>query len=346
MKLIHITEARKNPELNPSISPLNQLKQIAQEYGTDNIFCRFVNIPMLKNTILSEYDTPLGMCSYPLDYTIKYNITGVPFASNAAYILVFRPTSFNKIWVLDNSRTAEIATKMLKAITRMLGIQHESNIKFDSDKELWYYMYDAIRSVSSYDNKAALLARNILTSVGLIGVNDPGNGILHKNEPTQAVFFNVHDLQLLSTITNASLNQTTIDNIYSQYRNDYTADRQNYTILRYIITKLRYDWPDNKILRLAAKIGNKVVKIDFSAKLTAKMISPTEAQLLSKYGFNLTNYIKIFQNSGIGIGYFTFLEQEINQSLMYLTSKNKLQHYYNQKYLNIIGYNIPKDQVT
>lgn len=196
-----LIEARRNPELNPKIDTLDQLISIFQSHSReyDSIFVTFTEFNKLGANPQSKFHTPLGIYAYPLSYVIKQKLN-VPYQSNARYIQVFKLLSFDNIWELqDPSQVKVIKQKISKVYDKVNG---------NTPNLLWYSLYqdfnNPFNQSNNNDDNEGLRVRKILTSAGISGVIDYNGGIIHENEPTQAVFFNTKILYPIKTIDSKS----------------------------------------------------------------------------------------------------------------------------------------------
>jgi hypothetical protein len=178
MKLIELVEARRNPEMNGRISPLARLKELRDVHGS-NLFVSFTSINKLGINPGSVFDTPLGIYAYPIDYVIEKNLR-VPYAGDHPNLQVF--SSNGVCWNLG-VYDSQIADRVYDSVGSVLGISGKRPVA--NNKSVWYYMYRMIRKTKGSEK---ILSRQILMRAGIDWVLDPGKGIIHKNEPTQALF--------------------------------------------------------------------------------------------------------------------------------------------------------------
>lgn len=217
MKVVDLLEARRNPERSSRMRPLAILKQIYQDYNNaNNLFVTFTNVPKFGINPTSSYKTPIGLYAYPLDYAIKVELE-VPYASNANYIQLFEVKNLSEMWNFDdrddtlaiidsfkrNGITANIPNNLS---TPALSKQAWRSIYNHISTTLYGTFYnDEIEEEPEQQGKASIIgteARKVLKSLGIFGVIDNGHGIIHENEPVQAVFFDIRDLKLLQLIDN------------------------------------------------------------------------------------------------------------------------------------------------
>ena len=297
-------ELRRNPEQNPKVSTLEALEKYA---GRKDVFVSFTsdvgilsqkggnkpttgwaqsglrakgadrNVSGSKLGInpKSEYDTPIGIYTYPIDYVLKEE-GRVEFAANAPFLYVVQATKpildianyseadFEKDsekllkgharWSADSTKRVAIRDAKLKIPaawlwnwTRLtaenmaedINSQYSEDdyyseyleeperpdeVDFEDDDEYESAMRDYEREYAEYEEKrdrfepqedpkkyatAPVQWSKILRSLGYSGVADfDGNGLIHDNEPTQAVFFSKDALKVLEVIGNKRSTET------------------------------------------------------------------------------------------------------------------------------------------
>jgi hypothetical protein len=220
------TEARRNPEQNPKTSINAVLKkyldQAEQLPGVplSNLFVSFTQIEKLGINPQSEYSTPIGIYAYPVDYVIsktKKNKTmdELPFTGHMPWANIFRVNPKANIIVLQQVTNATLdlyIDRIKKELLTDLGI-----------KDNWFGFGRLLRSVKSMSNSPgqilwAITGRlgdsksingpvgwnEVCRNLGIDGFIDLGDGIIHPNEPTQAVFFKSTDdvIQMLDRVDN------------------------------------------------------------------------------------------------------------------------------------------------
>ncbi len=294
-----ILEARKNPTLNPKVNTLDQLKAIAQKYGIEGVFVRFVDTPKLGHNIHFEFSTPLGISAYPIIHVLNKN-TKVEWAADKPYMVIFKTLPGAKIWDLSGD-VSMVASRILESMKKVLSINTPLATKlfrkpeeFSSNKQLWYFMYEHIQNKigASVDSgkKPSVLARQILMGAGFDGVYDPGFGIIHSNEKTQAVFFNPRVLKQIGLVENKR--NISIPNLLSSPEklfNWYLSLGTDDTILNVFSDNTTIN--STKQLQIIANLGNYVLK-KLSGKALRRVIPPNDASILRKYGLDRELYHK------------------------------------------------------
>jgi hypothetical protein len=210
-----LDEARKNPHQNPK-SPINyELIKLYNETrdtigSTRNLFISFTQINKLGIYPSSTYNTPLGIYAYPVEYVVTETnenqpMAVLPFAGEHPYGQTFKVRG-NVLNINEFNDLDEWTDKLIRlypsAEKEILKFKDSSNwdaFNKSIPGRFWYVTY----RLAYYLGKDRLPSRmwnSIFRKLGIDGIVDTGNGIIHKNEHTQAVFFSysvVEELKLL-----------------------------------------------------------------------------------------------------------------------------------------------------
>ena len=178
---------------------LDYLKEKYSENNED-VYITFVSEDKVGINPKSRYNTPIGVCTYPvkwtLEYTKKYNL---PFMStNPKKMKILKKTSDK---VLDRKFTEEQFQKILvdnyKFFKREIGVYQGG---FTTDEFLEYLkLLGPASIVDSPFGKLMKLTRDsvdknpkkwtaLLIKLGFDIIEDSGQGIIHESEPTQTIF--------------------------------------------------------------------------------------------------------------------------------------------------------------
>jgi hypothetical protein len=258
-----ILEARRNPELNPKIGPYTQLK----EYVDDpSIFISFTEIDKIGINPQSNYNTPLGIYTYPLQVAWKnYKVEKIfnrsagsteeptvqternvisrafPFASENPYIQVVQAkkplTDLQDFTNGDLQNAIYQISKIIKESNADPVIKRRAAETFKDDlvKKIrfrranpfhrhrtgwplvntpgglfWWLTRECVgigvvgRLLGeNYKSKIPMRLWNyLLRDLGHDGFIDKGQSIIHKGEPTQAVFLHRKALKKIDMIYN------------------------------------------------------------------------------------------------------------------------------------------------
>lgn len=226
MKLLELFEARKNPAQNPKQS-INQLIQQELAHttstvaGVKNLFVSFTWLEKLGINPHNSHETPYGIYAYPAEYAIAQvgdfaSMTDLPFAGNAPYANTFTatgnivnlatmsPGAVSKLYgaivnywqTLSKKPQFDAETDVLKYIKKA---EREALVADRSGGRLWYVVMMVSRELAAphLGIDARVAWNKIFRAIGVDGVVDydpstgEGCGIVHSNEPSQAVFFSV-----------------------------------------------------------------------------------------------------------------------------------------------------------
>jgi hypothetical protein len=133
-------------------------------------------------------------------------------------MFIFEPKSSGKYWNLSTTDTNTASKSIGLAVNRVLQDQQLSTTGESSNREIYQDMYNAIhRHISGTDDRYqtmqgftgpySTLARKIIMTAGYDGIIDPGAGVIHINEPTQAIFFRLDQVSVLTMIRNKQQSQ-------------------------------------------------------------------------------------------------------------------------------------------
>lgn len=189
-----------------------------------NFFVSFSDIPKLGINPKTDYNTPAGIYSYPLRQmwpAIKAN--SIPYAGERQYALVFQPRSSDGIVNVNTYTSVYLSRHMnlleQKVIPKIVG----STVV---DPGFFVDFFDEAKRESKLQTPAGWLwnitrrlagmwARDfngpkptvgwnaIMRALDITGVVDwQGSGLIHPNEPIQAVWFSANSLKLFSIARN------------------------------------------------------------------------------------------------------------------------------------------------
>jgi hypothetical protein len=222
-----LLEKRSHAALNPKVS-INQRisdalkkasKSKSRTAGIWNSFVSMTSIDKLGINPQSEYDTPLGIYAYPAIYVHKQakddrELAGVlPFAGEMEHANIFSAKgNIINLGTITDTEVLELYKK-LGAVYHKYNKAHGGSWKSDVDRleriindaprsakvsslpggQFWYVTMEIARQLEGNGERknAPVLWNKIFREIGVDGVVDMGKGIVHTNEPTQAVFFSI-----------------------------------------------------------------------------------------------------------------------------------------------------------
>lgn len=191
-------------QLTNTMSTYHQLNSIYTQHP--NAYVSFTSINKLGINPSTPYNTPTGIYAYPIKYVIKLKLQ-VPFAKDQSYIQVFNVSPTAAILYATDTKADYLNIK--SAMEQVLGISVSEKSFIDvTTKTAWRAMYSKLK-----EHDSRRVSTQILRKAGYDGVVDFGHGMIHKNEPTQAVFFHRSKLIQLTTIMNKGAAKKTINTI-------------------------------------------------------------------------------------------------------------------------------------
>lgn len=211
-------------KLKFGVSPnrLTPYEQLEKYKDNSNIYISFRSINKIGINPKSKYDTPNGIYTYPLkEIWSEFNHTekqiNVPFAGDASYIYVIeaegKGLNLQKYFEENLIKDLKILEQIYKPYIQKDNIFTWNiiinNYKLESRvKDSSGYIWNITRNLSQegtgiYKGKNANKWNFILNKdLGYNYVVDKGDGIIHPNEPIQAVFFNTKSFTVKDIIVN------------------------------------------------------------------------------------------------------------------------------------------------
>lgn len=232
--LSELTEARKNPELNPK-RPINQLlfdwlKNTKDTIaGCKNVFVSFTSVEKIGINPTSNYpNTPYGIYSYPLEYVLS--ITGannsmetLPWFGERPYVNVIKMkgnivnlkqmstatvngyiTQIKNLW---SDYPKKEQRQVLKQIDNYVKQSVRESTVDAPGGRFWYIAKQVAFDIISKRNGLVpeMALTRLLRSIEIDGVVDgptDGLGIIHAMETTQAVAFSIANVTVLARYHN------------------------------------------------------------------------------------------------------------------------------------------------
>ena len=198
--------------------------------ATKNLFVSFTQLDKLGINPQSEYNTPIGIYAYPADYVIKSVgtdrsiVNGLPFASEKKWVNIFSSKgNIVNLRSLSESEYNHYVTKIAKLYiqAKLHPSTKESVRGFNILKREIEADIPRVSTVRGYGNWlwaltlhcADLFSRvwkistpvawnKLFRLIGIDGCVDISGGIIHPNEPTQAVFFSINAIGSVERIRN------------------------------------------------------------------------------------------------------------------------------------------------
>lgn len=196
MLFIELFEKQNQPKL----SAVEQLKQFIGTDYEDELYVHFTDIEKIGINPQSTYKTPAGIYAYPFKYVkdkiIKFDSLSLPYGDTLKYIYVIRATS-DKILNLEKYTKNDLK-------------RDEHKLSVYGDKKYFNNLYPNVdtpggklwRDLYVICGSNVFLWNALLRGLGYDIVYDNDEGIIHENEPTQAIFLTVKAFQVVKLIHN------------------------------------------------------------------------------------------------------------------------------------------------
>lgn len=213
MNFSEIQEARRNPKHPAQIKTRKSNFGKLQPYlNMKDAYGSFTMIPKIGINPKQEWDTPIGIYTYPLrlykEDVYQNGVRGAfPFASENPYLMILRP----KVPILDISNLSESEFNAYTNKLRKMYSEYVSQDIFDFYVSEQMDSY-GLRLWSLTKEIAILLAENkkrnmsvswntVFRSIGIKAIADvDGQGIIYENEPIQCVFLTKDSFELIDKI--------------------------------------------------------------------------------------------------------------------------------------------------
>jgi hypothetical protein len=200
-----------------------------RKYASDpNVYITFVDIPKVGLNPKTTYNTPLGIYAYPVQaYWHQIEHGSVPFAADRPFVYVLE--ALGKILDLAHYSAGEFEAdkEMLHGLYGSIILPKFSRAyDEDRDDEFWDAFIEksisTARTLDTITNPYAFAIwhvtmvvagqlggslpaawNKVFRALGYSGVADKtGQGIIHPNEPTQAVFFSKQSVRVAEMLHN------------------------------------------------------------------------------------------------------------------------------------------------
>lgn len=197
--------------INRSKNALSQLREIYKtNRNKQQLFVTFTIHEKFGINPKSSFNTPIGIYAYPLKYVIDVDMD-VPYAKTCPYIWVFQAKDFLN---LQSSFNSKIKNRIIDDLDdRQIDIDDTLEMSSSNIDTYIGLKKSLILHTSNDKNNPNVIFRTILVSSGVNGILDDGSGTIHKNEPTQAAFFDVTKLKIISLITQPTYVHDEIPNV-------------------------------------------------------------------------------------------------------------------------------------
>lgn len=211
-----LAEDRRNPQLNPRVDPLSAFSMYKNK---PNMFITYTDLPKIGVNPRSQWDTPFGIYSYPLDYVLELayregTIYGVvPFAGESKYVQLFQQTGNmvdveDRLGYHDVDLTSEYIADILNDEMFLYDVEQINFNRPETVGQLWKWVYGILKARNT--PKQSIYTRKLFHDIlGYDAITDMrGRGIIHMSEPVQAVHFTTRTIKPIEIFENKSKHRT------------------------------------------------------------------------------------------------------------------------------------------
>ena len=210
IEMLDLIEKRRSDQITDIVKLLDKYKD------DPTIFISFTSIKKIGINPKSKYNTPIGIYTYPLELVWDDFVNQqLPFASDRSTVQVLK----SKGKMLDNNySTADLKhdIQKLKSIVHkntgssLLNISIEINKAKETafNNSPFGLLWNITRLLSGFSKtKKGIISNPVVWNklfrlLGYSGAVDDGKKIIHKNEPVQAVFFDVKSFTHIGEFVN------------------------------------------------------------------------------------------------------------------------------------------------
>lgn len=297
----------KNARINKENLKAHLQKFISSK-DNPKFFFTMTEINKVGVNIQSRYNTPLGVYAYPLTNEFLEMLIGghLPYAGEKPYVNLFTlsaPT-FNM--------TTYTATDLKKDTNTIKTIYNfKDSVDPTSQQEDTYYTQfdidEAFRTartgtdISKMWNLTRILSKNakswnvLLRTLGYTNFYDPGLGLIHPNEPSQAVILDPSIIIVIESFFNPHASDYPIEPGHaSQHETNILSQKikQKNSLLRYVRTTKNSDALDRLV-----KENINSEDIIFEALTNKIMSDDTFFFIYDRYSATRPEFIELFLSS-------------------------------------------------
>lgn len=251
LPLLPLLEARRNPKQNLKAegheAAVNFLKNKGREMR--NYGVSMTTIPKLGINPGSRYNTPVGIYFYPAEYYVRNKEVGkkLEFQDDAPYIQVFElKGNYEDIDAMSSSVYTEYVRKLFNNVGKVATLLNLSekeamdllskctvNARSEAKNDtygghLWYILYAVSSNAGKEKRNAApprssVVWNSLLRLLGIDGLIDSGEGIIHENEPNQGVALDPRSVTHVNTFRNGKTADDPLIEVYNDLANTHVG---------------------------------------------------------------------------------------------------------------------------
>lgn len=294
-----VPEARRNPDKNPRSYALDSLEKYVNQ--DEFYYISYTKVDKIGINPRSQFDTPIGIYTYPLTKEIYKNMydyktaAAVPFAGMSPFIWVLKANNPDKaMWLGSNYYTKddyELDVWKMEKFFVNGDYMDEKDFHFRVEQYAGQ-AYEETFSSQIWNVTRMFAARHLeLNSRTPVAWNwlmrnvlkydyavDFDSGTIHENEPTQAVFFSKAAFTVVEKIRNADAYSRELEADPEKFK---PADLLDY-ILKTNPIPAKYD---RKSIVAPTNIQKKMIDMNPTWATRIKNLDPLFYNVLTKYRY-------------------------------------------------------------
>jgi hypothetical protein len=294
-----VPEARRNPDKNPRSYALDSLEKYVNQ--DEFYYISYTKVDKIGINPRSQFDTPIGIYTYPLTKEIYKNMydyktaAAVPFAGMSPFIWVLKANNPDKaMWLGSNYYTKddyELDVWKMEKFFVNGDYMDEKDFHFRVEQYAGQ-AYEETFSSQIWNVTRMFAARHLeLNSRTPVAWNwlmrnvlkydyavDFDSGTIHENEPTQAVFFSKAAFTVVEKIRNADAYSRELEADPEKFK---PADLLDY-ILKTNPNPAKYD---RKSIVAPTNIQQKLIQKNPSWATRIKNLDPLFYNVLKQYQY-------------------------------------------------------------
>lgn len=189
-------------------------KYISKSHPTRYAFT-MTEIPKVGLNPKTSFNTPAGVYAFQLNlaYYRKLIEARLPYVNDAPYCNIMKLNFNSGKWLITSSKGLDRATaEDVQAVRQKVGEEvwkmassYGSHWSLGNDSKIYDLTYWATKTKPH----STVAWANLLRELGYIGIYDPGNSVIHKNEPMQLVCLTPAAYEWVETYETRSIRRDT-----------------------------------------------------------------------------------------------------------------------------------------
>jgi len=283
MKFLNwVLEARKG-----NIPKVSIIEALSKYKNNHDIYISYTSLDKLGINPQYDFGTPLGIYFYPLPEIWRHIISdNVPFAGERKFVWVVKAKNLLDLDTYTNNDFWDD----VKKLNQGNSFQYTDAFKYaqldskgNPGKFIWYLTHNLAKAKNK-DRAPFEWTRLLRKVLGYTGIRDT-RGIIHHNEPQQAIIFSIRDLEVVEKINNIRPDNTprTVVKTLEEYIDLVLSSSTPLDISSIIKYRITQSYTDDRLVIIKPSVFSKISLEDFKYILSLKQDLP---------GDTIVNFIK------------------------------------------------------